>query len=89
MKFTHNRYCAIHEDLKLRGYAPTSFHENWNDIPINYYNDYATTDEEHCMLTERIKERINSSKKKTWHYYKKSITKDEAVEILLGKNSCH
>lgn len=49
------------------------------------YREYEPTEEERNLLIERITYRILNSKKKTWHYYGKPITKEKAVELLKNK----
>lgn len=81
--FVHSRYITIHMELKRRKFNPTDFSDNWNDIAWNeYWNYYDPTSEEKTLLIERITQRIRESKKETWHYYGKSITKEQAVELL-------
>ena len=82
MLFVYDRYCKIHDELIRRGYAPTSFHENWNTVPLEYYNKHMPTEEECRLLIDRIKERIVGSPKKVWHYYCHEVSKEGAIDIL-------
>jgi deoxyribonuclease (pyrimidine dimer) len=82
-KFIYNRYKNIHEELINRGFSIEDYSNNWKEfIGTKYFNDYKPTDEEYELLKQRISERIKSSPKKSWHYYKKQITVNEAIELL-------
>ena len=82
-KFIYNRYKKIHEELINRGFNIEDYSNNWKEfIDTKYFNDYEPTTEEYELLKQRIIERIKSSSKKSWHYYKKQITINEAIELL-------
>ena len=82
-KFIYNRYKKIHEELINRGFVVEDYSNNWKEfIGTEYFNDYEPTDEEYELLKQRISERIKSSPKKFWHYYKKQIIVNEAIELL-------
>ena len=82
-KFIYNRYKKIREELINRGFNIEDYSNNWEEfIDTKYFNDYEPTDEEYELLKQRIIERIKSSSKKSWHYYKKTITINEAIELL-------
>lgn len=88
MRFVYNRYINIHGELINRGYSVMLFSDNFNSVPPEYFNDYIITDKERLLLIDRIKERILNSPKKSWHYYKREINKEEATELLEKKNPC-
>ena len=80
--FTRKRYRKIHQECLTRGFMVENYEGNWDTIPKEYMNDYTPTEEEERLLKERISERIEGSPKKTWHYYRKPITKQQAKELL-------
>jgi len=83
-QFINARYNKIHNELIQRGFEPSDYSDNW-DIGIvgsEYYNCYKPTTEEHNALVERITKRIVDSNKQYWHYYRKRISKDEAITLL-------
>ena len=82
MQFTYNRYIDIYCALRGRGFDVQSYSSNWDDVMPEYWNDYSPTTEEQLLLTERITARIMESRKQTWHYYGRPITKQQAVLLL-------
>jgi deoxyribonuclease (pyrimidine dimer) len=80
--FTYNRYLDIRDECYKRGFIVEDYSKNWRVYEHTTLKDYSPTEEEYQILFERIKERINTSKKKGWHYYKKIITKEEAINLL-------
>ncbi len=89
-QFVLNRYGDIHAECLRRGINVTNFAWNWYNIPNckrkPYWNDYKPTDEERQLLIDRITDRIMHSKKLTWHYYGRIITKEEAVKLLNSES---
>lgn len=88
MWFTYWRYCDINTECLVRGFYVDDYSENWDDWKDTEYFEhpmYEPTEEERNLLIERITYRILNSKKKTWHYYGKPITKEKAVELLKNK----
>jgi hypothetical protein len=81
-KFTYNRYVDIYNECLARGFNVEDYRQNWFIININDFNDYQTTPNEYNLLIERITDRILNSKKKCFHYYGKSINKQEAIQFL-------
>lgn len=82
-KFIYNRYKKIYEELINRGFNIEDYSNNWKEfIGTEYFNDYVPTIEEYNLLKQRISERIKSSSKKSWHYYKKQITVNDAIKLL-------
>ena len=82
-KFIYNRYKEIYQELLNRGFNIEDYSNNWKEfINTKYFNDYIPTIEEYNLLKQRIIERIKSSSKKSWHYYKKQITINEAIKLL-------
>ena len=83
MKFTYNRYCEIHTECTARGFDVTDYSENWREfVDSEYWNDYTPTDEERQLLTERISKRINESTKEVWRLGRRSISKQDAIDLL-------
>lgn len=82
-KFIYNRYKEIYQELLNRGFNIEDYSNNWKEfINTKYFNDYIPTIEEYNLLKQRIIKRIQNSNKKTWHYYKKQITINEAIQLL-------
>lgn len=83
-QFVNRRYHEIFNELTNRGFEPSDFSENWGIgiVYSGYYNRYTPTEEERHLLAELITERIGKSTKKVWHYYRKPITKEEAIALL-------
>ena len=82
-KFIYNRYKEIYQELLNRGFNIEDYSNNWKEfIDTEYFNDYVPTNEEYELLKQRIIERIQNSNKKTWHYYKKQITVNDAIKLL-------
>lgn len=86
MQFTRKRYMELHLECQLRGMNVEDYSGNWAQIPFGqraaYFNDYSPTIQEHGLLTERITARIMESRKQTWHYYGRPITKQQAAKLL-------
>ena len=82
-KFIYNRYKEIYQELLNRGFNIEDYSNNWKEfINTKYFNDYVPTIEEYNLLKQRIIERIQNSSKKTWHYYKITITKNNLINLL-------
>ena len=81
--FVQTRYLKIYYECRKRGFNVQKFYDLWEDVPDEYLgDDYVQTQEEYKLLVERITERIKNSAKKSWHYYGKEISKDEAIRLL-------
>lgn len=80
MHFTLVRYHQIYNELKARGFNIHYYGSNWWNT-VNG-KEYKPTDECKQLLIDRITQRIRESKKETWHYYGKPISKDEAIRLL-------
>lgn len=83
-RFTVKRYCAILRECRKRGFDVQDYSSEWIYYTLDRMNDYEPTDEERKLLIERISKRINESKKQFWHYYGKTITKNQAVILLTN-----
>ena len=84
MGFTLARYCEVHGECKRRGFNVQSYWHNWDNVPAMYANAYSPTEECVKELLLRIDERIAGSKKTTWHYCGKPISKEEAIKVLYN-----
>lgn len=83
-KYTHKRYIQIYKECLSRGFNVEDYSNNWNDISQEDYNDYTPSIKDMYLLTDRIRERINESKKEFFHFYGRKITKQEAIDLLCG-----
>lgn len=86
MGFIFDRYLRLYKECKRRGFNVQYYGDNWfhnDDICKPFWHGYATTAEEKQLLMERITERIKSSSKEYFHYCRKQITKQQAVNLIL------
>lgn len=58
------------------------YSDNWNDIPIEYCDDYQATEDDIQMIRDRISFRIMNSNKKNWHHKNIKINKQQAIQLL-------
>ena len=77
-KYLLERYKEIREELIIRGYKIDDYSTNWKDVSEDCFNDYVPK-EDSKIIAERIIERINSSPKSYFRYYKQKISKSEAI----------
>lgn len=85
MSFIFDRYLALYYECKKRGFDIQYYGDNWFDSQktlMPYWHGYSPTREEKKLLIERITERINNSNKEYFHYYRKQITKQQAIHLL-------
>lgn len=82
MKFIRQRYIEIYNECVNRGFAVQDYSSSFDHTPPEYMNDYEPTSQEYALLIGRISTRIKESKKSKFHYYKKAISKDEAIVFL-------
>lgn len=82
MEFIKQRYVEIYNECVSRGFAIQDYSSSFDHIPPEYMNAYEPTSQEHDLLIDRISTRIKESKKSKFHYYKKAISKDEAIAFL-------
>jgi len=57
--YLKNRYEELYKECIKRGVKSTYFGDSWNDIPSELMNDYEPTNEDRCIIRERIKERLD------------------------------
>lgn len=82
MSFILGRYSEIYYELIHRGFDVQDYSDNWKGIDSKYFNKHNCDSEEKKLLIDRISDRIINSKKKCWHYYCKTISKEDAVGLL-------
>ena len=87
MFFVLRRYLEVYLECCIRGFVVQRYSYLWDYVPSEYLGYYIPTDEERQLLIERITDRIMQSKKKTWHYFGKEITKEQAVELLTDNSN--
>lgn len=91
-KFIFKRYLDLYnEAVWRRGLIVTNYIHNWdNAYEIrDYWNDYTPTPEERQLLIDRITDRIMHSTKRTWHYFGKAISKEDAVGMLVQNHDIY
>lgn len=85
--FTLKRYLSLYQECILRGFYVEDYHLNWNKYNFTSNTpEYTPTNKERDLLIQRILDRILTSKKKYWHYYKNKITKQQAINLILTGN---
>lgn len=57
LKFLKRRYDSIYIECITRGYDVTSYHDCFNDLPDELYNDYIPTNHDIELIKNRIKEK--------------------------------
>ena len=82
-EYTLRRYKELHAESVRRGFNLNYRPMDWIDF-MNHrmMADYSPTDEDTRLLTERITTSIMESPKPYFHFYRKRITKQEAVRLL-------
>lgn len=90
--FLFTRYQVIYRECIARGFKVEDYSDNWlKTCPLmqihKCWNHYEPTTEEKTLLTDRISERILASRKPRFHYYGNSISKPDAIDLLLGKSN--
>lgn len=81
MGFLFQRYKDIRQECLRRGFDVADYSVNFEGVK-GFDKLHIPTAEEYDILVKRIAERINESTKKQWHYYKKPISKEEAISLL-------
>ena len=79
MSFVLERYNEIRLEIIKRGFDVHDYSDNWKGIDSKYFDKHNCTLEEKKSL---ISDRIINNKKKCWHYYGKTISKENAVGLL-------
>lgn len=87
LRFTYDRYLAIHAECLKRGFDVTDYRDSWFRVENRMYFDhnwrgYTPTAEEKELLIERISLRIIESSKPYFHYHGEPISKLEAIKLL-------
>lgn len=84
LKFLHNRFNAIKQELDIRKTANNMSDEMFFNLPDMYYNDIdkEALDKADILVTERIIERINGMNTSP-KYFKKDIDVKDAINMLL------
>lgn len=91
-QFLMKRYEQIHAECLKRGFNVGDYSKNWYSLAdsiahYNCWNDYAPTNGEKTLLRIRICERITASKKESFHYYGKPISKKVACALTCAANN--
>lgn len=62
LQYLWNRYHALHEECKRRGFNVTYYGEAWAGVPQELMNDWVPTEEARALIRARIQERLNAMK---------------------------
>ena len=62
LAYLHLRYHKLHHECKRRGFNVSDFHEAFNDLPNELYNDWTPDLYVRDLLVERINERLSNMK---------------------------
>ena len=54
LQYLHNRYLAIYDECKSRGFNVTSFSDAFHDVPFTLYNDYTPTKRDRMIIINRL-----------------------------------
>lgn len=92
VKFFYNKCQFLsnrHHSLRLEYFDRYKKHYDFDyqrisSIPDKFFGDYKSTDNEKQLLIDRISTRIMASKQIP-RYYGEAITKEVAVNMLMGK----
>ena len=80
IKFLHQRYLALKQELDYRGIENNMSDEMFYNIPSDLYNDIAECDIANDLVVNRIIERATSMK--SLKYYKQEITLTDYLQII-------
>ncbi len=58
LKYLNNRYLALYQECISRGFNVTAFHEAFQDLPPDLFNDYSPTEADRKIIRERIANRL-------------------------------
>lgn len=59
LKYLHNRYDSLYMECIKRGFKVTDYNEAFEELPIELYNDYQSTDVDRKLVLDRIAEKLN------------------------------
>jgi len=81
---TLERYKKLHSECKKRNFSMTNFSNSWEVFEGTKYENvgYTPTLRDSQIIIERIKERIENTKLKSFHYYGKKISQKKAIKLL-------
>ena len=80
LRYLYNRFKDITEEMRNRDMNPTGTFDI-SEIPITLFNDWTPRPQDHLVLSERLLEKIESSKIQ-WRYCKKPIDLEGAKRLL-------
>jgi hypothetical protein len=60
--YLKNRYEEIYQECLSRGFNMTYYGSAWNEVPLQFMNDYTPTERDEQIIRQRIKEKLD----KTW-----------------------
>ncbi|MCK9475500.1 MAG: pyrimidine dimer DNA glycosylase/endonuclease V [Candidatus Muirbacterium halophilum] len=81
---TKSRYIEIYNECINRGFNVQNYIDNWDCYENKKTSDYTINESDKKIIQERITERLTKSNKKEWHYYRKVISKEKAINILYN-----
>ena len=88
MNCAYRRYVMIYLECRRRHFNVTDYSENFRSSYRKYpkqFNDYNATEDDRKLIIDRITERIDNGKLKSYHYKGKLISKQQAIDLIYGK----
>ena len=82
-RYTLNRYMRIHRECLRRGFNVEDYSDSWDCYPRRMMQrvSYETKSGKE-LIVRRIKDKIHTSPKDSYHYYGKRISKTKAINLL-------
>ena len=82
-EYTLRRYKELHNESIRRGFKLQYRPMDWIEFMTRHMmHDYTPTEDDTRLLTDRITSSIMESPKPYFHFYRKRITKQDAVKLL-------
>jgi len=62
LAYLHARYHKLYNECVLRGFNVSNFHEAFNDVPLELYNNWVPDNKVRPLLVDRINDRLSGMK---------------------------
>lgn len=63
LEYLLNRYRLLYLECQKRGFNVQNYEDCWDNIPIDFMNDYTPSEQDISIIQERIEERLKNLKK--------------------------